>query len=88
MQNYGKHTTGINSLFLIGRIHVLNIISNGCSVTGYNNHLSRMETLRKDSEECNIRSARNIHGCIRLLLKPGAMILFVPTGASLESVIK
>jgi len=79
---------GMVGLGVMGRNLVLNMADHGCSVAGYDKDEAKVEALRKESAERKVIGASNIVDFIALLRKPRAIILLVPAGAPVDSVIK
>ena len=75
-------------LGVMGRNLVLNMADHGCAVAGYDKDQTKVEALRKESAERNIRGAANILDFIALLRQPRAIMMLVPAGAPVDSVIK
>jgi 6-phosphogluconate dehydrogenase len=75
-------------LGVMGRNLVLNMADHGFSVAGYDKDAAKVEALRKESAKRNIHGAANILDFITLLRKPRAVMLLVPAGAPVDSVIK
>jgi len=75
-------------LGVMGRNLVLNMADHGCAVAGYDRDQAKVEALRKESAERNICGAANIRDFIALLRKPRAIMMLVPAGAPVDSVIK
>jgi len=71
----------------MGRNLVLNIADHRFSVAGYDKDQSKVEALRKESAERNICGAANISDFVALLSKPRAIMMLVPAGAPVDSVI-
>jgi 6-phosphogluconate dehydrogenase len=57
-------------------------------VAGYDKDQTKVEALRKESAERNIGGAANILDFIALLRKPRAIMMLVPAGVPVDSVIK
>ena len=83
-----QYEIGMVGLGVMGRNLVLNMADHGCAVAGYDKDQAKVEALRKESAERNIRGAANILDFIALLRKPLAIIMLVPAGAPVDSVIK
>ena len=79
---------GMVGLGVMGRNLVLNMADHGFSVAGYDRDSNQVEALRKETAERSIRSASTILDFIALLRKPRAVIMLVPAGAPVDSVIK
>ena len=75
-------------LGVMGRNLVLNMADQGFSVAGYDNDAAKVEALRKESAERKVSGAVNIVDFIALLRKPRAIMMLVPAGAPVDSVIK
>ncbi len=75
-------------LGVMGRNLVLNMADHDFSAAGYDKDKTKVEALRKEAAECNIHSAANIVDFIALLRKPRAIMMLVPAGAPVDSVIK
>jgi 6-phosphogluconate dehydrogenase len=83
-----EYEIGMVGLGVMGRNLVLNMADNGFSTAGYDKDTVKVEALRKESAERNIRGAENILDFIGLLRRPRAVIMLVPAGAPVDSVIK
>ncbi len=78
---------GMIGLGVMGRNLLLNMADHGFSVAGYDKDPSKVEALRQESKERDIRGAENIQEFIGLLRPPRAVIMLVPAGAPVDSVI-
>jgi len=79
---------GMVGLGVMGRNLVLNMADHGCAVAGYDKDADKVEALRKESAERKVCSAANLLDFIALLRKPRAIMLLVPAGAPVDSVIR
>jgi 6-phosphogluconate dehydrogenase len=79
---------GMVGLGVMGRNLVLNMADHGFSVAGYDKDQAKVEALRKEAAELNICGAGNITDFIALLRQPRAVMMLVPAGAPVDSVIK
>ena len=79
---------GMVGLGVMGRNLVLNMADHGFSVAGYDKASNQVEALKKESKGRDVRSAADIKEFIRLLRRPRAVMLLVPAGAPVDSVIK
>ncbi|MGD1021070.1 MAG: NADP-dependent phosphogluconate dehydrogenase [Verrucomicrobiia bacterium] len=79
---------GMVGLGVMGRNLVLNMADHGFSVAGYDKDTSQVEALRNESTDQSIGVAANIPEFITLLRKPRAVMILVPAGAPVDSVIK
>jgi 6-phosphogluconate dehydrogenase len=78
---------GMIGLGVMGRNFLLNIAEHGFPAAGYDKDIEKVESLRHESKEFDIQGASNIKEFIDLLRKPRAVILLVPAGAPVDSVI-
>src|SRR5664280_380449 len=79
---------GMVGLGVMGRNLVLNMADHGFSVAGYDKDTNQVEALRKESGERNIRGATDIKQLVGSLRRPRAIMILVPAGAPVDSVIK
>ncbi|HEY1718033.1 MAG TPA: NADP-dependent phosphogluconate dehydrogenase [Verrucomicrobiae bacterium] len=79
---------GMVGLGVMGRNLVLNMADHGFSVAGYDKDANQVEALKKESAERKICSAASLRDFIALLRKPRAIMMLVPAGAPVDSVIK
>jgi 6-phosphogluconate dehydrogenase len=75
-------------LGVMGRNLVLNMADHGFAVAGYDKDQAKVESLRQESKERNVRGAGNIQEFIALLRQHRAIMMLVPAGAPVDSVIK
>jgi 6-phosphogluconate dehydrogenase len=83
-----RYEIGMVGLGVMGRNIVLNMADHGFSVAGYDKDQAKVEALRKESAQRNIGGAANVLDFIALLRKPRAIMMLVPAGAPVDSVIK
>jgi len=88
MQSQQRYEIGMVGLGVMGRNLVLNIADHGFSVAGYDHDPNQVEALRKDSAGRDICGTENIKDFIALLRPPRAVMMLVPAGAPVDSVIK
>src|ERR1035441_5061044 len=79
---------GMIGLGVMGRNLLLNMAYHGHSVAGYDKDATKVAALRQEAENRDIRDAANIKRFIALLRKPRAIMMLVPAGAPVDSVIK
>lgn len=79
---------GMIGLGVMGLNFLLNIADHGFLVAGYDKDVSKVEALRRESKERNIQVVENIREFIELLRKPRVIIMLVPAGSPVDSVIK
>jgi 6-phosphogluconate dehydrogenase len=72
----------------MGRNLVLNMADHGHSVAGYDNDATKVAALRQETENRDIRATVDIKEFIALLRKQRSIMLLVPAGAPVDSVIK
>jgi 6-phosphogluconate dehydrogenase len=83
-----EHELGMVGLGVMGRNLVLNMADHGYAMAGYDKDQTKVEALRKESAERNIGCAANVPDFIAILRKPRAVMMLVPAGAPVDSVIK
>ena len=83
-----QYEIGMVGLGVMGRNLVLNMADHGFSVAGYDKDAAKVEALRQESEKSDVRGAADIKEFIALLRKPRAVMMLVPAGAPVDSVIK
>ena len=86
-QSQQQYEIGMVGLGVMGRNLVLNMGDHGFSVAGYDKDAAKVEALRQESKERDVRGAADIKEFIALLRKPRAVMLLVPAGAPVDSVI-
>jgi 6-phosphogluconate dehydrogenase len=79
---------GMVGLGVMGRNLALNMADNGYSVAGYDNDDKQVAALRRESGDRSIRGESNIRPFLAALRKPRAVMILVPAGPAVESVIK
>ncbi|HZQ46234.1 MAG TPA: NAD(P)-binding domain-containing protein, partial [Verrucomicrobiae bacterium] len=87
-QSQQRFEIGMIGLGVMGRNLVLNMADHDFSVVGYDKDNIKVKELRKESAERKIRGAADIKEFIALLRKPRAIMMLVPAGAPVDSVIK
>jgi len=75
-------------LGVMGRNFLLNMADHGFSVVGYDKDIVKVEALRQESKDRGVLGAADIKQFIALLRKPRAVMMLVPAGAPVDSVIK
>jgi 6-phosphogluconate dehydrogenase len=79
---------GMVGLGVMGRNLVMNMADHGFSVAGYDKDEAKVEALRKESAGRNLGGAVDIKEFIARLRPPRAIMMLVPAGAPVDSVIK
>jgi 6-phosphogluconate dehydrogenase len=87
-QSQQKYEIGMVGLGVMGRNLVLNMADHGFSVAGYDKDPEKVESLRQESQNREIRAASDLKEFIDLLRRPRAVMMLVPAGAPVDSVIK
>ncbi len=78
---------GMIGLGVMGRNFLLNMADHGFSVAGYDRDKEKTEALQKESAGRNIQTAVTVEDFMASLRTPRAIILLVPAGAPVDSVI-
>jgi 6-phosphogluconate dehydrogenase len=82
-----RYEIGMVGLGVMGRNLVLNIADHGFSVAGYDKDAAKVEALRQKSKERDVRGAADIKEFIGLLRRPRAVMMLMPAGPPVDSVI-
>lgn len=78
---------GMVGLGVMGRNLLLNMIDHGFSVTGYDNNPDQVQILNEESQK-QIHATTDIKEFIAALRQPRAIMLLVPAGRTVDSVIQ
>jgi 6-phosphogluconate dehydrogenase len=84
----GMSEIGMVGLGVMGRNLLLNMADHGFSAAGYDKEKSKVEALRRESVRPAIHAAEAISEFIGLLRRPRAVMMLVPAGAPVDSVIQ
>jgi 6-phosphogluconate dehydrogenase len=87
MQQQQRYEIGMVGLGVMGRNLLLNMAGHGFSVAGYDKDQAKVEALRQESRERDVRGAANIQEFFALLRQPRAVMMLVPAGPPVDSVI-
>jgi 6-phosphogluconate dehydrogenase len=79
--------TGMVGLGVMGRNLLLNMADHGHSVAGYDKDAAKVAALRQEAGNRDIRGAADIKEFVALLRKPRAVLMLVPAGPPVDSVI-
>ncbi|MDQ6913399.1 MAG: NAD(P)-binding domain-containing protein, partial [Verrucomicrobiota bacterium] len=79
---------GMVGLGVMGRNFVLNMADHGFAVAGYDKDPKQVEALSQESEKRDVHGATDVQEFIALLRKPRAIMMLVPAGPPVDSVIK
>ena len=82
-----RYEIGMVGLGVMGRNLVLNMADHGNSVAGYDKDATKVAALRQEAENRDIRGAADIKEFIGMLRRPRAIMMLVPAGAPVDSVI-
>jgi 6-phosphogluconate dehydrogenase len=83
-----KCDIGMVGLGVMGRNLLLNMADHGYSVAGYDRDSDKVEALRKESGDRDIHGAQSMEEFISLLRKPRSVMMLVPAGPPVDSVIR
>jgi 6-phosphogluconate dehydrogenase len=78
---------GMVGLGVMGRNLMLNMADHGFAVAGYDKESAKLEALRRESGDRDVRGAEDIKGFVGLLRTPRAVMMLVPAGAPVDAVI-
>ena len=82
-----EYEIGMVGLGVMGRNFLLNMADHGHSVAGYDKDGAKVAALRQEAENRDVRGAADIKEFVALLRQPRAVMLLVPAGAPVDSVI-
>lgn len=82
-----SHEIGMVGLGVMGRNMLLNMADHGFPVAGYDKDGAKVEALRKEGEGKNIHAATTVPEFLALLRAPRAVMMLVPAGPPVDSVI-
>ena len=82
-----KYTIGMVGLGVMGRNLVLNIADHGYSVSGYDKDLSKVQQLQTEAGSRTIYAAQSLEEFVNALSTPRAIMMLVPAGPVVDSVI-
>jgi len=86
--NAQHYEIGMVGLGVMGRNLVLNMADHGFPVAGYDKDPAKLKALCQEAEQRDARGAADIKEFIALLRRPRAIMMLVPAGAPVDSVIK
>ncbi len=78
---------GMVGLGVMGRNFVLNMADHGFSVAGLDKDAAKVAALHTEAEQRDVRGAADIKEFVALLRHPRAIMMLVPAGAPVDSVI-
>src|ERR1039457_4922184 len=82
-----QYEIGMVGLGVMGRNLLLNMADHGHSVAGYDKDAAKVAALKQEAENRDIRGVTDIKEFISLLRKPRAVMMLVPAGPPVDSVI-
>lgn len=82
-----KYKMGIVGLGVMGRNFLLNIAEKGFPVAGYDKDTAKVESLRQEAKDLDIGAADTLAAFMGMLQEPRAVMLLVPAGSAVDSVI-
>jgi len=85
--NQEKIDIGMVGLGVMGRNMLLNMAEHGFSVAGYDKDPKRVAQLREEAGNLPVQGAENVPDFLALLKKPRAVMMLVPAGPIVDSVI-
>ncbi len=88
MTNKPQCEIGMVGLGVMGRNLLLNMADHKFTVAGYDNDASKADSLRHESQKRDVHATNDIQEFVQWLRRPRAIILLVPAGAPVDSVIK
>jgi len=83
-----KYEIGMVGLGVMGRNLLLNMADHGYAVAGYDKDSSKVEALRAEAEGKPVYGAKDLAGFIGSLRSPRTVMMLVPAGAPVDSVIR
>jgi 6-phosphogluconate dehydrogenase len=82
-----QYEIGMVGLGVMGRNLLLNMADHGYAVAGYDRDLGKVGVLRKEAENREIYGADNVKDFIGSLRRPRVVMMLVPAGQAVDSVI-
>jgi 6-phosphogluconate dehydrogenase len=83
----GEYDIGMVGLGVMGRNLVLNMADHGYSVAGYDRDENTRNALREEARDRKVRTADTVEEFVGLLRTPRAVMMLVPAGPPVDSVI-
>jgi 6-phosphogluconate dehydrogenase len=79
---------GMVGLGVMGRNFLMNLADHGFQVAGYDNDINKIKTLQTETTPDKIQSTSDIKEFIGFLRQPRVVMMLVPAGAPVDSVIR
>ena len=83
-----SYEIGMVGLGVMGRNLLLNMADHGHSVVGYDQDAGKIDALRKEAENRDIRGATSLKEFVALLCVPRSVMMLVPAGPPVDAVIR
>src|SRR5471032_971885 len=87
-QSQSGYEIGMVGLGVMGRNFLLNMAGHGFSVAGYDKDPAQVVALRGEARQGDVRADDDIKNFVASLRRPRAVMLLVPAGPPVDSVIK
>lgn len=88
MVNNQSYDIGMIGLGVMGHNLLLNMAHHGYKGIGYDKDHNKVQKLRQEAKDSAVQYTSNIQELISLLKRPRAIMLLVPAGAAVDSVIQ
>ena len=82
-----EYDIGMVGLGVMGRNFAMNMADHGFSVAGYDKDLAKIEALHQEAGKHDVHGAADVREFIALLSSPRAIMMLVPAGPPVDSVI-
>ena len=79
---------GMIGLGTMGRNFLLNIADSGIGCAGYDLDPAKQELLKSEGHQWNVAAATSVEELVRMLKSPRAVMMLVPAGPIVDSVIE
>jgi 6-phosphogluconate dehydrogenase len=83
-----KYDLGMIGLGVMGRNLVLNIAEHGFSACGYDKDVSKVQELQAEAGDYAVRAVPTVEEFVSALSRPRAIMMLVPAGQAVDSVIR
>jgi 6-phosphogluconate dehydrogenase len=87
MQPQQQCELGMIGLGVMGRNLLLNMADHGFTVAGYDKDQAKVDALRSEAQNKNVHAAAELKDFVATLRTPRAVMLLIPAGAPVDSVI-
>jgi 6-phosphogluconate dehydrogenase len=87
MNNKERYELGMVGLGVMGRNLLLNMADHGYRVVGYDKDMSKVQALKAEAAERAIRGAESLEAFVSSLQTPRVVMMLVPAGKPVDSVI-